>query len=229
MWRVSRNTDADVFTQTGQRLARAMMGAARDHAQLGDRIRDVLDWGCGCGRVARWIAAEHPEVRLCGCDIDAEAVGWCSGNIPGEFAVSPLYPPLPYPDGSFDAVLACSVMTHLARRFQRKWLADIARVLRPGGVLVASVHGEAAARAFGVTDLAATGIQDRWLDTALAGVAPDGYYRTVLQGEAYTRSAWADWFEIAAYEESALEQHDLAVCRKPRRSGRPEPREPAPG
>ena len=207
MLRVSRNDDPDVFLATGQRMAARVFDAALEWA--GWPVRDVLDWGCGCGRVSRWLS----YVNLHGCDIDAEAVTWCQENLPGTYTVSGLWPPLPYEDDSFDAVLACSVMTHLPRRAQRKWLPDIARVLRPGGVLVASVHGHAAASDFNVTDLADYGIRDHWLDTALHGIAPDGYYRTVLQDEKYTRFAWGDLFEIVAYEEAALERHDLVVCR----------------
>lgn len=209
MTRVSGNDDAGTYTQTGARLA-ARLAEALTWA---DRpVRDVLDWGCGPGRVTVHLARDHPELALCGCDIDTEAIAWCRENIPGQFAVSPLYPPLPYPDGSFDAVLAMSVMTHLPRRTQRRWLQDLARVLRPGGVLLASVHGQAAAAAFRVSDLA--GIRDHYLNTDLAGIVPDGYYRDVLQDEAYTRNAWSDWFEIATWYEAHLELHDLVVCRK---------------
>jgi hypothetical protein len=48
----------------------------------------------------------------------------------------------------------------------------------------------------------------------MAGVLPADYYRTVLQTEAYTRDAWSDWFDVAAYEEAAVELHDLVVCKR---------------
>jgi SAM-dependent methyltransferase len=81
----------------------------------------------------------------------------------------------------FDAVLALSVMTHLSRRNQARWLRELARVLTPGGVLAATVHGRAAAAAFGVTELPV--IDDHYLNIGLTGIVPDGYYRDVLQSE----------------------------------------------
>jgi SAM-dependent methyltransferase len=204
--RVSGNTDLDAYRQVGCRSARRVLEAAGDHP-----VRDVLDWGCGPGRVAVHLARAG-GLALHGCDPDPEAVAWCREHIPaGQFAVSGLYPPLPYPGGSFDLVIGVSVMTHLTRRVQRKWLRELSRVLRPGGLLVATVHGQAAAGGFGVTDLA--GIRDHYADPFMAGVLPAGYYRTVLQDEAYTRRAWSDWFDVISYEEAALELHDLVVCR----------------
>jgi 2-polyprenyl-3-methyl-5-hydroxy-6-metoxy-1,4-benzoquinol methylase len=36
----------------------------------------ILDWGCGCGRISRYLA-ERAGAKLIGCDIDAENVGGC--------------------------------------------------------------------------------------------------------------------------------------------------------
>lgn len=207
LWRATGNTNTEEYCQVGQRMATRLMDRAGS-------VRDVLDWGCGPGRVAVHVIRDYPDVTLRGCDIDAEAIAWCNENIAsGQFDVAPVRPPLPYPDASFDAVLAVSVMTHLKRRMQTRWLREIARILRPDGVLLASVHGKAAAEAFGVTDLA--GIQDHYINVQLQGIAPDGYYCDVIQDEAYTRMAWADWLDVTAYEEAALELHDLVTCRKP--------------
>ena len=205
MERVSGNADPDVYRQVGQRAAHRLLEAVSP-------ARDILDWGCGPGRIAAHLVG-IADVNLYGCDPDPEAVAWCDEHLaPGRFTVSELYPPLPYADDSFDAVLAVSVMTHLRRRVQHKWLVELARVLRPDGVLVATVHGQAAAEGFGITGL--TGIQDHYLDPFMAGVLPAAYYRTVLQSEQYTRMAWSNRFDIVAYEEAGLELHDLVICRR---------------
>jgi SAM-dependent methyltransferase len=208
MVRVSGNAEPDAYTAVGERCTARMLGAVAAFTQR--PVVDVLDWGCGPGRMTVHLAA-RPELKVYGCDVDAEAITWCQGNIKGDFAVSPLYPPLPYQEASFDAVLAMSVFTHLNRRLQRRWLRDLARVLRPGGVLVASVHGRLFAESSGVRDL--SGINDHYLNLGLNGVVPDGYYRDVIQAEAYTRSAWSDWFDVVGYREAALELHDLLACR----------------
>lgn len=210
MVRVSGNDDADAYMEVGIRSAKELLGRATAFA--GRPIKDVLDWGCGPGRMAGCIARDHPHIALSGCDPDVEAIAWCRDNVGGDFTVSPLHPPLSYAMESFDAVLAVSVMTHLRRRTQRQWLKELHRVLRPGGVLVATVHGTAAAAQFGVVHV--PGIQDHYLDPYMAGVLPADYYRTVLQTEAYTRGAWSDWFDVVAYEEAGLELHDLVVCKR---------------
>lgn len=209
MQRVTRTDDPAEYQDAGVRLAARLMEAVRAHA--GRPVVDVLDWGCGPGRIASHLAAD-PRVTLYGCDPDAEAVAWAREHIRGSFEVSPLWPPLRYGDGSFDAVVAMSVFTHMPRRAQRLWLRDLARVLRPGGVLAASVHGVAAARGLGVPGIPA-GIDDRWLDDAMHGVLPDGYYGVTLQTEEYTRRAWSDRFEVVAWEEAALDLHDLVVAQ----------------
>lgn len=210
MVRVSGNDDADTYMQVGARAAARLIDAAETFASR--PVVDLLDWGCGPGRVAAHIACDYPHIALSGCDPDADAIDWCKNNITGDFAVSPLHPPLPYADESFDAVLALSVMTHLRRRTQRQWLKELRRVLRPGGVLVATVHGMTVAEQFGVTHV--PGIEDHYLDPFMAGVLPADYYRAVFQTEAYTRDAWSDWFDVVAYDEAAVELHDLVVCKR---------------
>jgi SAM-dependent methyltransferase len=127
--------------------------------------------------------------------------------------VSGLEPPLPYEDESFAAVLGLSVMTHLRRECQLRWLEEICRVLRPGGVLLATVHGKAAHNFFGVEHV--EGLDDRYLDPYMAEVLPADYYRTVLQTETYTRDTWStDEFPVTGYYASAIGNHDLVVLNK---------------
>jgi SAM-dependent methyltransferase len=210
MNRVGGNTDVSAYRQVGAEAAQELMKAVTAaHAGL---VRDLLDWGCGPGRVAVHILRDYPGIGFRGCDIDTEAIAWANQHIaPGRFDATPLYPPLPYPDGSFDAVLACSVMTHLQRRMQTRWLREIARILRPDGIFAATVHGRTAAASFGHPDL--HGIQDHYLDMALAGIVPDGYYHGVIQDETYTRVAWSERFNIIAWREAAVGLQDIVACR----------------
>jgi SAM-dependent methyltransferase len=205
--RVSGNPDEETYAQVGKQAAAMLTEIISDYAP---GAQDVLDWGCGPGRVAVHLPFPH----IYGCDPDPEGVAWCNANISeGRFVVSGLFPPLPYEDESFDAIVAVSVMTHLRREVQRLWLQELARVLRPGGIFVATLHGQAAAEGFGITNLD-NGIQDHWLDPFMAGIMPADYYMTVLQSEAYTRKSWRQYFDIEAYETPGLELHDIVVCRR---------------
>jgi SAM-dependent methyltransferase len=111
-------------------------------AQLRPRQK-VLDFGCSSARVVRVLAAALPELEWHGCDPIPDAIEWASANLPGiAFARSPEYPPLPYADASFDAVYAISIWSHFAEGAALDWLAEMRRIVKPGGRLAISTHGE---------------------------------------------------------------------------------------
>jgi len=215
--RTTGSTDAEGFWRVGADLAGTMMLAVAEHSLR--PVTDVLDWGCGPGRVA-WFLAGFAELNLSGCDIDGEAVAWCNENVKaGAFTHTEPVPPLPYEAASFDAVIAVSVFTHLQRRWQLAWLTEIRRVLRPGGVLAASVLGLTAASE--IENLAGHvenmgGIYDEIPASSHDGIAPQEYYRDTYQNEAYTRDRWSVRLPVVAYQEAGVNHHqDLVVCRKP--------------
>jgi ubiquinone/menaquinone biosynthesis C-methylase UbiE len=101
----------------------------------------ILDFGCGCGRVARqWSALRGPELH--GCDYNPELVAWCRDKLDFmEARVNGLEPPLPYAAERFDLVYAISVFTHLTTALTEAWLDELARVVQPGGRLLLTTHG----------------------------------------------------------------------------------------
>ena len=105
----------------------------------------ILDWGCGCGRVIRhWSDLDGPKVY--GSDYNPELVEWCQHNLPfADVRKNELDPPLPFEADTFDALFAISVLTHLDSDRQQTWLAEVARVLKPGGTAMLTVHGDNAA------------------------------------------------------------------------------------
>jgi SAM-dependent methyltransferase len=214
MDRATGNHDAATFRDTGRELAGIFTEIVVEDCPPGPR---VLDWGCGPGRVTAHLTRSDWQIE--GCDIDAEAVAWCAANIPGAaFQVTGLAPPLPYGAATFEAVIACSVFTHLQAAAQHEWLAEIARILRPGGILAASVHGQPAADAYMPLlphILRDNGIFDGLIDTSLDGIAPQGYYRVTFQSEDYTRREWDRYLDVIEYREAGLTPtHDLVICRK---------------
>ena len=103
----------------------------------------VLDFGCSSGRVVRVLAAAHPDVEWHGCDPIPDAVDWAREHLPGiSFERSPEYPPLPYDDGQFDSVFAISIWSHFAEGAALAWLKEMQRIVRPGGRLLITTHGE---------------------------------------------------------------------------------------
>lgn len=106
--------------------------------------RSVLDFGCGSGRLLVGLWARYPSLRLSGCDINGRLIGWARTHLPADIAFehNAPEPPLPYPDRSFDFVYLISVFTHLPLGSQRLWAEEIRRVMKPGGALLLTLHGE---------------------------------------------------------------------------------------
>jgi ubiquinone/menaquinone biosynthesis C-methylase UbiE len=100
---------------------------------------DMLEIGVGTGIVAAAVRAEAPQVvRFVGIDISVEMLAKASQRLPGA-VVRASASQLPFGDARFDAALAVHVL-HVVPDLDAT-LAEAARVLRPGGRLVA-VHGE---------------------------------------------------------------------------------------
>ena len=102
----------------------------------------VLDFGCSSGRHLRVLQTWRPEVRWMGCDPNGGAIAWAAEHLPGiDFFASPQEPPLELAAGSLDAVTAVSVWSHFGAGAGRRWLAEMHRLLRPGGVLALTTQG----------------------------------------------------------------------------------------
>jgi len=114
---------------------------ARNGVEL-DQLRDVLDFGCGCGRVLRyWRGC---AARIHGTDLNDYLVEACKAAVPfASIGKNSLEPKLAYADESFDLIYALSVFTHLDVDAQMAWLREFLRTLRPGGILILTLHGDA--------------------------------------------------------------------------------------
>jgi SAM-dependent methyltransferase len=105
--------------------------------------RHILDFGCGCGRLARMFKG-HPHM-VSGCDIDRRHVDFINGNLDFICAsLSHVHPPLPYEDNMFDGLISVSVFTHLNEGSQVEFLSELHRISAPGAYLFVTVHGERA-------------------------------------------------------------------------------------
>lgn len=101
----------------------------------------VLDFGCGCGRLTRH-AHHFTNADIHGTDYNGKLIEWCSTHLRGTYSKNQLMPPLSYPADYFDVAYLYSVFTHLRVPTQKSWLAELHRVLRPGGFCVISFHDE---------------------------------------------------------------------------------------
>ena len=98
----------------------------------------ILDFGCGCGRLIRSLRPLCDQwAAIHGTDIDAGAIAWCKENIAdASFSVNAENPPLRFEDKSMDLIYASSVFTHLDAEDQFHWLAELQRIMKPGGYVL---------------------------------------------------------------------------------------------
>lgn len=121
------------FAVASERMSRRVQeaGGTRDGAR-------ILDAGCGLGGTLASLDARLSDVELVGLNIDARQLGLArervrprAGNriafVEGDACR------MPFPDASFDVVLALECVFHFPSR--ERFLREARRVLRPGGRL----------------------------------------------------------------------------------------------
>ena len=95
----------------------------------------VLDVGCGDGTSIAPVLRKHP-IDYVGVDVSATAVAFARRNNLEAQTIEDAAD-LPFDDASFDAALCLEVFEHLSD--PRSATAELAPVLRGGGILIASV------------------------------------------------------------------------------------------
>lgn len=106
-------------------------------------IMKVADLGCGWGRIIQALYRYFLPENIYGIDIQQEAIDICSktgvkANLSrvdtGQSA---------FPDNAFDMMTAYSVFSHLSLENHLKWLEEIKRVVKPGGIVAVTTRGPA--------------------------------------------------------------------------------------
>jgi SAM-dependent methyltransferase len=134
--KVNAFKDEGLFTHVGKCVVETLEREAGDLSEF----RDILDFGCGLGRVLRPLVERVPGARIVGFDIDPSILDSCrrlleddrlrlvssTGEFPGE---------------SFDLIFAISVFTHLDASFEF-WLEEVHRLLRPAGKALLTYQDE---------------------------------------------------------------------------------------
>jgi SAM-dependent methyltransferase len=102
----------------------------------------IMDFGCGWGRIIRFFLKDIDPTRLYGVDPVDEMVSlckerdrWCTFE-----RISPK-PPMRFQDNAFDLIYSFSVFSHLSEEMHKRWLVELRRVLKPGGLFIATTRG----------------------------------------------------------------------------------------
>lgn len=95
----------------------------------------ILEVGCGWGELARWLA-EETGAEVVATDLSPHMVELARTN--GVAAELADVQELPFPDASFDVAVAAWMLYHVPDL--RRGIAELARILRPGGRLFAMTN-----------------------------------------------------------------------------------------
>ena len=103
---------------------------------------NILDFGCGWGRIIRFFLKDVKPSRLLGVDPVEEMVALCKQqNRWCGFERIPFVPPSQLKGSTFDLIYSFSVFSHLSEEMHKKVLAELSRLLKPGGLLMVTTRG----------------------------------------------------------------------------------------
>jgi SAM-dependent methyltransferase len=128
-WRV-RNQTHETYTEPKLNFVDWVMNRIK---LRGDER--ILDVGCGPGRYYNYLLEKHPDVSYIGLDFSG---GMMEGHKANDRLVRAPMHEIPFPDDSFDIVMANHVM-YLAPDVDAV-LQETKRVLKPGGLFITSTN-----------------------------------------------------------------------------------------
>lgn len=105
-------------------------------------VESILDWGCGTGRVTRHLPTYFPKASITGIDANPACIEWLQNYIPtinwksGSYQVENILLL-----GTYDVIIALSVLTHLPAADQSLWMKQLHSQLESNGLMWMSTHG----------------------------------------------------------------------------------------
>jgi len=142
----------DAFRNENFYFTSAVLEATKFSARLASQDARIVDIGSGLGRLATGLIAEGSPVQYIGIDANEEFVRWCKDHIESQHPrfrfvhldmANERYNPagtitaaqlrLPVEDASADVVNLWGVFTNMVPEDVRAYVAEVSRILRPGG------------------------------------------------------------------------------------------------
>ena len=213
--------NANSFLNGGRNASCRILDIAADYGKSVKKSLDVLDWGVGCGRVARHMA-QHPKLSVSGIDIDSDNVEWCARNLRGDYRLTDLMPPSPCKDNQFDLIYSCSVLSHLTVDATDAWLAEINRMLKPDGLAILSFNGDTNFASY--LGKRPADLRDALGKTMFVGdtnhdldgfIPSTDYYRASFAESWWWRDKFKEFLELVDVEPAVVSgAQDMAVLRK---------------
>lgn len=139
---VAGSESPEWFLDNGRIASEAIREILASHNLKIEQFSKVLDFGCGVGRIMRhWSSTHGPAWH--GTDYNPELIDWCRQHLKfSQFNVNTLSGSLPYESSTFDFIYSYSVFTHLREELQFFWIGELSRILKPGGYVYFTTHGD---------------------------------------------------------------------------------------
>lgn len=218
--RVIGTSNLDFFMMGGATMLNRIQHLLQDRfdRSMGS-FKSVLDWGCGAGRLTRYLPRFAP--RVTGVDIDPDNVLGCTQSIASaRFQQVDLFPPMPFEQASFDLVIGISVLTHLEEPVQDAWLAELQRIVEPGGLVLLSIQGMPQSALYRMSVERQKAVQQQGIFHAGRNAQLDqvidapNYYVDMIHSHDYVMTHWGRYFDVLEIVESIAGNQDLVVMRK---------------
>ena len=131
----------EIYLNSGKEHVNTMEHILSQSGFLIQPSHRILDFGCGAGRMIRWLGDSVEGCEVWGVDIQSDRIMWCQQHLspPFKFATVTTAPHLPFEDRYFDLIYCGSVFTHIDD-LADAWLLELKRILQPGGRLYITVH-----------------------------------------------------------------------------------------
>jgi SAM-dependent methyltransferase len=211
--------DGFKFYTTVQEYARSL------NQPVGSGTR-ILDFGCGWSRILRCFLKNVRSDGLYGADVDPNIIAFChAASRYCRYSVVPAVPPSGFPAEFFDLVYAYSVFSHLGEEAQLKWVKELARILKPNGILLVTTQGRgfidfcaslrsqetletgwhrSLARSFVDRDQALKDYDEgRFLHSATGGgdFRPSSFYGETLIPKGYVERVWSSYLRLVEFRD----------------------------
>jgi len=106
------------------------------------KVQSILDFGCGHGRVARYIRAFFPDARMTFAEVDKSCVDFCAKQFNGRAIQTPKdFSQLQF-DDKYDLIWLGSVFTHMDYARMEILFKKLFASLSPNGVVIGTFRGE---------------------------------------------------------------------------------------
>ena len=129
------HSDWTTYAASGRQHAEFFSSVIRRHMPATTPLR-ICEWGCGPARIIRHLPTLLADLKpqLTGTDYNLRSIAWCKENIADvSFAPNKLEPPIALPAASFNCIYCLSVFTHLSEPMHSAWIAELTRLVEPGG------------------------------------------------------------------------------------------------